>query len=57
MGNRLSKIYTRTGDRGATGLAGGSRGLQRHPRIAAVGAGGELNSPVGPPLSALLVSG
>lgn len=47
MGNRLSKIYTRTGDRGETGLAGGRRVPKSHPRIEAIGAVDELNSQLG----------
>jgi cob(I)alamin adenosyltransferase len=37
MGHRLSKIYTRTGDAGTTGLADGSRVAKDSPRIAAMG--------------------
>ena len=47
MGNRLSKIYTRTGDGGSTGLADGSRVAKNAPRIEALGAVDELNSFVG----------
>src|SRR5262245_54120999 len=47
MGNRLSKIYTRTGDGGSTGLADGSRVAKTAPRIEAIGAVDELNSSVG----------
>ena len=47
MGNRLSKIYTRTGDAGTTGLADGSRLAKDAPRIEAIGAVDELNSSVG----------
>lgn len=47
MGNRLSKIYTRTGDQGATGLADGSRAEKDEPRIEAIGAIDELNSLMG----------
>lgn len=47
MGNRLSKIYTRTGDDGTTGLGDGSRVPKTHPRVAAYGAVDELNSAVG----------
>lgn len=47
MANRLSKIVTRTGDAGETGLGDGSR-LQKHaPRIHALGEVDELNSHVG----------
>lgn len=41
------KIYTRTGDKGETGLIGGRRVLKSDPRIVAYGAVDELNSSVG----------
>lgn len=44
---RLSKITTRTGDNGTTGLADGSRLSKDHPRIAAIGSVDELNSHLG----------
>lgn len=47
MGNRLSKITTRTGDRGDTGLADGSRLSKAAPRIQAIGDVDELNSSIG----------
>jgi len=47
MGNRLSKIVTRTGDAGTTGLASGDRVAKTHPRIAAMGDLDELNSQLG----------
>jgi len=47
MGKRLSKIYTRTGDEGTTGLGDGSRVAKDHPRVAAYGTTDELNSVVG----------
>ncbi|HKA41165.1 MAG TPA: cob(I)yrinic acid a,c-diamide adenosyltransferase [Burkholderiales bacterium] len=47
MGNRLSRIYTRTGDGGTTGLADGSRVAKDAPRIEAIGAVDELNSMIG----------
>jgi cob(I)alamin adenosyltransferase len=47
MGNRLSKIYTRTGDDGTTGLGDGSRVPKESARIEAMGAVDELNSAVG----------
>jgi cob(I)alamin adenosyltransferase len=47
MGNRLSRIYTRTGDGGQTGLADGSRVAKDAPRIEAIGAVDELNSAIG----------
>lgn len=47
MGHRLSKIYTRTGDQGKTGLSDGSRVAKTDPRIAAIGTVDELNSVLG----------
>jgi cob(I)alamin adenosyltransferase len=47
MANRLTKIYTRTGDKGTTGLADGSRVAKDHARIEAIGAIDELNSVMG----------
>ena len=47
MGHRLSKIITRTGDAGTTGLADGSRVGKDSPRIAALGEVDELNSAIG----------
>jgi len=47
MGNRLSRIVTRTGDDGTTGLGDGSRLPKDAPRIAAVGTVDELNSTLG----------
>jgi cob(I)alamin adenosyltransferase len=47
MGNRLSKIYTRTGDDGTTGLGDGTRADKDCERIEAIGAVDELNSVVG----------
>jgi len=47
MGNRLSKIYTKTGDNGTTGLSDGSRVAKSHARIAAIGDVDELNSVLG----------
>jgi len=47
MGHRLSKITTRTGDAGETGLADGSRVPKDNPRIAALGEVDELNSTLG----------
>ncbi len=47
MGNRLSKIYTRTGDDGTTGLGDGSRIAKNHPRAEAMGTVDELNCQVG----------
>lgn len=47
MGNRLSKIATRTGDDGTTGLGDGSRVRKDDARIAAIGDVDELNSQIG----------
>ena len=47
MGNRLSKIYTRTGDDGSTGLGDGSRVAKDSLRVAAYGTVDELNSTIG----------
>jgi cob(I)alamin adenosyltransferase len=47
MGNRLSKIYTRTGDDGTTGLGDGSRIAKDSARVAAYGTVDELNSALG----------
>jgi cob(I)alamin adenosyltransferase len=62
MGNRLSRIYTRTGDAGTTGLGDGSRVAKNSARVEALGAVDELNSclgvllaePLGADLRALL---
>ena len=47
MGNRLSKIYTRTGDDGTTGLGDGSRVPKDSLRVEAYGTVDELNSAIG----------
>lgn len=47
MGHRLSKIYTRTGDDGTTGLGDGSRIDKDAPRIEAIGTVDELNAVIG----------
>ncbi len=47
MGNRLSKIYTRTGDDGTTGLGDGSRIAKDAPRVDAYGTVDEANSCIG----------
>jgi cob(I)alamin adenosyltransferase len=47
MGNRLSRIVTRTGDGGTTGLGDGSRVAKDSARIAAIGDVDELNSTLG----------
>lgn len=43
----MTKIYTRAGDRGETGLLGGSRVSKAHPRVAAYGSVDELNAALG----------
>ncbi len=47
MGHRLSKIYTRTGDDGTTGLGDGTRVPKDHARVEAYGSVDELNSTLG----------
>ncbi|MFJ7140861.1 cob(I)yrinic acid a,c-diamide adenosyltransferase [Pseudomonas protegens] len=47
MGFRLSKIYTRTGDKGETGLGDGRRVPKDHPRVEAIGEVDTLNSQLG----------
>ncbi|NOX70390.1 MAG: cob(I)yrinic acid a,c-diamide adenosyltransferase [Gammaproteobacteria bacterium] len=47
MGNRLSKIYTRTGDDGTTGLGDGQRIAKDAPRVEAFGTVDEANSAIG----------
>src|SRR6185295_1073781 len=47
MGNRLSKIYTKTGDDGTTGLGDGTRVAKDSARVAAYGTVDELNSALG----------
>ena len=47
MGNRLSKIYTKTGDDGTTGLGDGTRVPKDSARVAAYGTVDELNSAIG----------
>ena len=56
MGKRLSKIYTRTGDKGETGLGDGSRISKTAPRVEAMGSVDELNSIVGVVVEELLAS-
>ena len=64
MGNRLSKIYTRTGDDGSTGLGDGSRVSKDSARVTAYGTVDEANSAIGvvlacdvpPPVRDVLVS-
>src|SRR5690242_10238796 len=47
MGNRLSKIYTKTGDDGTTGLGDGTRVAKDDARVEAYGTVDELNSVLG----------
>jgi cob(I)alamin adenosyltransferase len=47
MGNRLTRIYTRTGDDGSTGLGDGKRVAKNSLRVEAIGAVDELNSVLG----------
>ena len=47
MGNRLSRIYTKTGDDGTTGLGDGSRVAKDSVRVAAYGTVDEANSVIG----------
>ena len=47
MGHRLSKIYTRTGDSGSTGLGDGARVPKDSARVEAMGAVDEVNSCLG----------
>ncbi|MEN2393400.1 cob(I)yrinic acid a,c-diamide adenosyltransferase [Pseudomonas halotolerans] len=55
MGFRLSKIYTRTGDKGETGLGDGRRVAKDHPRVEAIGEVDTLNSQLGLLLACLAV--
>ena len=64
MGHRLSKIVTKTGDAGTTGLGDGSRVTKDSARISAIGDVDELNSTLGvllveelPPLKEFILPG
>ncbi|MBJ9975722.1 cob(I)yrinic acid a,c-diamide adenosyltransferase [Pseudomonas sp. S75] len=57
MGYRLSKIYTRTGDKGETGLGDGRRVPKDHPRVEAIGEVDMLNSQLGLLLAGLAEHG
>lgn len=57
MSNRLSKIYTRTGDDGTTGLGDGTRVPKDDPRVEAYGTIDELNSAIGLLLAEKLPAG
>jgi cob(I)alamin adenosyltransferase len=54
MGNRLSKIYTKTGDDGTTGLGDGTRVAKDSARVNAYGTVDEANSTIGLLLAAQL---
>ena len=47
MGNRLSRIYTKTGDDGSTGLGDGTRVAKDSARVTAYGTIDEANSSIG----------
>lgn len=49
----MTRIYTRTGDRGETGLFGGGRVHKSHPRVEAYGDVDELNAALGVALTSL----
>lgn len=51
MGNRLSNIVTRTGDKGTTGMADGSRRSKNDARVHCLGEVDELNASIGVALS------
>jgi cob(I)alamin adenosyltransferase len=53
MGNRLSNIVTRTGDKGTTGMADGSRRAKNDVRVHCLGEVDELNATIGVALSFL----
>ena len=55
MGKRLSKIYTRTGDDGTTGLGDGTRVAKDSRRVDAFGTVDEANSAIGVVLAAASV--
>jgi cob(I)alamin adenosyltransferase len=57
MGHRLTKIYTRTGDTGETGLGDGSRVPKDSQRVHALGEIDELNSSIGLLLAEVLPDG
>ena len=54
MGNRLSKVVTRTGDKGSTGMADGSRRPKNDARVHCLGEVDELNAQIGVVLSLLV---
>ena len=56
MGNRLSKIYTRTGDDGTTGLGDGQRAAKDSVRVEAIGTVDEANSAIGTILATTALS-
>ncbi len=56
MGNRLSKIYTKTGDQGTTGLGVKERISKRSLRIQSIGDIDELNSVIGLLIESLTIN-
>ncbi len=54
MGKRLTKIYTRTGDKGETGLGDGSRIAKNSLRVTTMGDIDELNAHLGLTIEQLL---
>ncbi|MBI5154861.1 cob(I)yrinic acid a,c-diamide adenosyltransferase [Candidatus Poribacteria bacterium] len=46
-GNRITRVYTKSGDDGTTGLVGGTRVSKAHPRLDAYGTVDELSSALG----------
>lgn len=53
MGNRLSKVVTRTGDEGTTGMADGTRRAKNDARVHCLGEVDELNAAIGVAISLL----
>ncbi len=53
MGNRLSKLITRTGDEGTTGMADGTRRAKHDARVCCLGEVDELNAAIGVAISLL----
>lgn len=53
MGNRLSKLVTKTGDEGTTGMADGTRRLKNDARVHCLGEVDELNAAIGVAISLL----
>lgn len=55
MGHRLTRLYTRTGDEGTTGLSDGTRLPKDHPRVTVMGEVDELNSYLGLLITQIMV--